>query len=679
MTMAMRKRSGSGSKRQYREKILLIYESFFKGDEPTLANPHFWDELFLLKPKVAQIEAEILRLAVDQLSTVRENLNALVCHCVDTLAHEHHIRVVYALQTLSAVIQAMYKKADQGDCGFNLIDNLVGFNSAEQRMTTLMRHCNNFITGEYPDSLKALCLKLLLIIVTGTDNVSQNTLLEYVMLNSVFESLVQLLRDTKTRSQHGHDAVLLLTLLVNYRKHESANPYIVKLSILDDEVALNGYGQVISTSLTDFCRQFDQQRADIQASWLSSLTNMVGSMFVGEEEAKTQQIRANNALLLALYEATHLNRYFVTTLAHIQSDTSAPPSPNNTLGPNAVAPGAQPQDIMAQPVNLLATFFEYCSIVTQGVKTQGNKTDAITANVKLCFLILSCIAEDQYANSLIHDANLAFKAQLHRLPMRHRKLQEKVALIQPLAATLLDLLVEFIMTHMMKNFPIELYLQCIGVLQRLLCYQKRCRVRLGYQWRELWAALIHLLKYLTTAESQLAKKMNIFHLAIQIVNILNLFITYGDTFLSSPSSYDELFYEIIRMRAVFTNLNAMALRYSTSEICEFKEHALKLTNCLVNVRDIINHFTPKIDTWLASQSLSTPTEEQILAVVIQNYDSLTLKLQDSLDQYERYSEKPKHTAFFTNMVRGVVIDTRGSIDLSTLDTQAILQEFSSFS
>lgn len=674
MAMAMRKRSGSGSKRQHKGKLVPIYESFFKGEDLTSAHPNFWNELFLIKPMVSHIENEILHMTAEQLSASRENLNSLVSHCVDTLVDEHPFRVVYALQTLAAVIQSMYKKANQSEFGFNLIDILVGFDSAEQRMTTLMQHCNNFLTGEYPNSLKALCLKLLLIIITGMDNVSQNTLLEYVMLNSVFESLIQLLRDTTARNRHGNDAVLLLTLLVNYRKHESANPYIVKLSILDDELALNGYGQVISCSLTEFCRQFSQQKAEVQASWLSSLTSIVGNMFVGEEEAKTQQVRANNALLLALYEATHLNRNFVTTLAYTQTDTSAPPSPNNTLGPNATAPGANHPDVMAQPFNLLATFLQYCSIVMQAIRTE-----AITNNVKLCFLILSCISEDQYANSLMHDANLSFKVYLHRMPMHHRKIQDKVAPTQPLAATLLDLLVEFITSHMMKKFPLELYHLCIGVLQRLLCYQKRCRIRLGYQWKDLWTALINLLKFLTTHENHLVKKMNIFPLAIQVVNILNLFITYGDTFLSSPSSYDELFYEIIRMRLIFTNLNAMALRFSTTESYEYKDHALKLTNSLVNMRDIVNHFPPKITAWLTSESLSTPTEQQILGVIIQNYDSLTLKLQDNLDQYERYSEKPNHTAFFEEMVTGVIIDSRGSIDLTTLDTQAILQELSNIS
>jgi hypothetical protein len=118
---------------------------------------------------------------------------------------------------------------------------------------------------------------------------------------------------------------------------------------------------------------------------------------------------------------------------------------------------------------------------------------------------------------MMHDSNLTFKVLLHRANMRHRKLPaEKIFKPRPLAATLLDLLVEFIVSHLMKKFPMELYLLCIGIIHRLIVYQKRSRVRLNFEWKNLWSSLINLLKFLVYQEQNLIKKANIFHLAIQV-------------------------------------------------------------------------------------------------------------------------------------------------------------------
>ena len=54
----------------------------------------------------------------------------------------------------------------------------------------------------------------------------------------------------------------------------------------------------------------------------------------------------------------------------------------------------------------------------------------------------------------------------------------------------------------------------------------------------------------------------------------------------------------------------LALRYTTND-GQWKESAVRLTNTLVNIRAIINHFAPKVDQWAAANHLSSLTEEQV--------------------------------------------------------------------
>uniref|UniRef100_A0A3B5M6L6 Armadillo-like helical domain-containing protein n=1 Tax=Xiphophorus couchianus TaxID=32473 RepID=A0A3B5M6L6_9TELE len=611
-------RRTSSSKKPLKEKVVLMYDEIFAKEDPAKNNPRFWDELFLMKVNLEYLESKLESVNGEEVQRIQDNINSLFHHCVQALGEEHQIKVVNALQTLCALFRGVHQK-NKSASGFDIINMLMGFDKAEQRMKDLMERLDSLLCGDSSESLKSLCLKLLLCLVTVTDNISQNTILEYVMINSIFEAILQILSDPSSRGQHGYDAVVLLALLVNYRKYESVNPYIVKLSIVDDEPTLDGMGVVLHQALTEYNRQYKDKEEENQGGFFSTLTSMVGSTFISW---------TNEAILLALYEAVHLNRNFITVLAqsHPEIDiavTPSTPTPTTPTTPLGTTPPSLdvmnnpelPLDPNLQTSNLLITFLKYASIVMQDTKDEHRLNSA-----RLCLIILTCIAEDQYADAFLHDDNINFRVSLHRMPMRHRKKAPgKNIPSRPLVCAVLDLMVEFIVTHMMKDFPMDLYLRCVQIIHKLLCYQKKCRIRLHYTWRELWSV------FLTNPNF--------------VVNLFNMFITYGDTFLPTSNSYDELYYEIVRMHQVFDNLYCMVLRVSTNT-GQWKEAASKVTHALVNIRAIINHFNPKIESYAAVNHISQLSEEQ---------------------------------------VRSISLNVRKNVSLNTLSQDVLLKEFSTIS
>uniref|UniRef100_A0A8C1XMF6 Armadillo like helical domain containing 3 n=1 Tax=Cyprinus carpio TaxID=7962 RepID=A0A8C1XMF6_CYPCA len=425
------------------------------------------------------------------------------------------------------------------------------------------------------------------------------------MINSIFEAILQILSDVSSRARHGYDAVVLLALLVNYRKYESVNPYIVKLSIVDDEPTLDGLGRVIHHALAEYNRQYKEKEEENQGGFFSTLTSMVGSMFIADADEKLS-VQTNEAILLALYEAVHLNRNFITVLAQSHPEIDI-----------ATAPAVP---IPASPTTPLGTT----------------------------------------------------------------------------PPSLDNLMVEFIVTHMMKEFPMDLYVRCVQIIHKLICYQKKCRVRIHYTWRELWSGMIFTFFVLLFILFFLACFFcmyfycivffaflfifDFFHFCFSFFYFLFLFyfccilffVLVFNLFLFILFFFD--IFILLFFCFYLTILFTFELYYEASAL-----FSVLVTFCFFHFRAIINHFNPKIESYATVNHISQLSEDQVLEVVRTNYDTLTLKLQDGLDQFERYSEQPREAGFFKELVRSISLNVRKNVSLSTMSQDVLLKEFSSIS
>ena len=113
-----------------------------------------------------------------------------ICYLLPNLfpLAQHHIRTFNALQTLCILIRASFKKklAEFTCDPLSLLFTPPDYDVA---MRVLIENMSRILTDEFPISLKNLCLKLMLLMLTADQDVNENSMLPFFMSNSVFEPL----------------------------------------------------------------------------------------------------------------------------------------------------------------------------------------------------------------------------------------------------------------------------------------------------------------------------------------------------------------------------------------------------------------------------------------------------------------------------------------------------------
>ena len=107
----------------------------------------------------------------------------------------------------------------------------------------------------------------------------------------------------------------------------------------------------------------------------------------------------------------------------------------------------------------------------------------------------------------------------------------------------------------------------------------------------------------------------------------------------------------VRSRAASTSLGIAAKRHAR---LEKPAPAQRLVSDLGNIRSIVNHFCPRIQSWSQAHNVAVLTPPQVLAVVRDNYKTLNLKLMDNLDQFVPFQEGGMYVAVSSAVLAEVV-------------------------
>lgn len=585
----------TNKKPKFKEKIVALYDSVFDGKT---ARANFWNEFFLIRPKRDALIAKIKSLLKPKY------LHVLVQQSVRSCVEGNSFQKVNALQTLSTIVIGLGEKFTPDHC-YEFLEYMFGFDTADDRISELCAAFFDLTSSKNEPIVRSLSIALLVTSLSVRNQMEKNILGERILTSAGFdiEQILNLFSTVTLSSKEllgssisfGTLCIHMLACMLRMERHPKL--IVQQMSCLDSALALDGLGYVIENELSDKIAKALRVPLESQSSSWSSF-------ILGSSEPEMVKVEVASAALVTLLTIVKVNRNFIPVLCHWRAREES-------------AHGNPP----------LATFLEYTSLVQQNMKIMERK-----AATRIAFITLSIITEDHFANCFLHDQSVKFRLRLHRAPARHRNIPTEEASPNTFAAWILQICCEFLVSHLMKDFPLGVHQMALGIIHRLLIYQKRSKCRLNFDWSLVLQSLVLLLKFVCSNQNSLRNRhanSDIQQLVKTALVVVNIFICCGDQIFMGTADYDKLYYELIRVTSVFDKVEQYAIsqREKPSESCR----GFELDNLVFNVRQIQSYFNKLLT--------NSQTPQQILSLIQENYSYINLRFLDGLENFVKLNQE----------------------------------------
>lgn len=214
-----------------------------------------------------------------------------------------------------------------------------------------------------------------------------------------------------------------------------------------------------------------------------------------------------------------------------------------------------------------------------------------------------------------------------------------------LAASMLDIMIDCINHNLRKRLDVDLYILSISIVLRIISHLSRSRTRLTYHWSELFRSLLTLVRFLTSYTADLKMLMNIEVLLDDLVNLIALSLSAGESFLPTPAAYDDLFYKLVETGEVLAKFRD---NYSLGK---------RPTSSIETLISVSTHYKELLSDGANGKKVKNLSSKEVAGVIKQGYETLSIQAKDGLDSWDRYREADERT-FLKKISRSVVGDVK---------------------